>query len=228
MAKLTKLGGARIDVPEASGLAWDPVAQVLLTVGDDSGSAYEIVPGDVPRLSRVIPLEHGDEHDLEGIAVTADGQRMLIASEKQRAVLVYDRAGKLLDTVALGIEFEELNAGLEGLAIDFDTGRIFAVHERKPKRLLELSQDLKVIAQTKLSDLEDLSSVAASKGEVWVLSDESHRVVRLVEQDGAWVETGAWQVEHGDAEGIEIVGSLLWIAYDTADRDNLAWFALPS
>ncbi len=226
MTPLERIGSARIDLPEASGLAWDPVRRVLLAVGDDSGSAYEITLAARPVISRVIPLEDGDRHDLEGIALTAD-RRMLVDSEKKRAILVYDRDGRLLDKVRVAIEGEKKNAGLEGLAVDPDSGRIFAVHERAPRRLIELDSSFAVVAETPIERLDDLSSLCARDGALWILSDDSSAVARYEEGPDGWIRRGTWSLDRPSAEGIELVGDRIYVVFDTDEGDDLAWYRLP-
>src|SRR5687768_8471326 len=106
MTPLERIGSTRLDLSEASGLAWDPRRRVLLVVGDDSGCAFEITLSSPPAVTRTIPLEDGDRHDLEGIALAADGS-MLVTSEKKRAILVYDRDGRLLRKVKVAVDWEE-------------------------------------------------------------------------------------------------------------------------
>lgn len=226
LPQLDRLGGTRIDVPEASGLAWDPAQRVLLAIGDDCGTMYEIALGDAPRVTKVIPLERGDRHDLEGIALTADG-RVLVASEKKRAILVYSRDGRLLDVVDVAITGNKKNAGLEGLAVDRASGRIFAVHERAPRRLLELDASFAVIADTAIDVFDDLSSICACDGALWILSDDSSAVACFDEGPAGWVLRRTWSLDRDAAEGIEVVDDRLYVVFDAEDGDNLAWYQLP-
>lgn len=150
MVELERIGGTRVEVGEASGLTWDPFREVLITVGDDSGRAFEIMLADPPKVTRELELEQGDQHDLEGIAMTRDGRCLLIASEKKRRILVYDREGELLEQVPLEIDWKHKKSGVEGVAVDLASGRTFAVHERDPTLLLELDASYAITSEVEL------------------------------------------------------------------------------
>ena len=227
MPDLKRIDGVHLPLREASGLAYHPDRKTLF-IGDDSGRAYEVTLGDSPSLRREVPLDEGLDHDLEGIAV-GPGGALWIAAERTRRILVYDVDGKLEGKHDLDFEGKKDNAGLEGLTFDPGSGRTFAVHERKPKRLLELSRSFEVARVQKIKGLKDLAGVCAHEDALWIVSDDSAEVVRYEERDGEWNETGAWSLERKSGEGLAIVGDRLYVAYDQAeaDEDNLVWYVLP-
>lgn len=229
MAALQRIAGARLPLREASGLAYHPERGTLFSVGDDTGKAYEIGLGDSPSVVREVPLEDGKKHDLEGIAIARDGG-LLVAAERKRRILRYGLDGALRSKHDVEIRGKSDNAGLEGLSVDPESGRIFAVHERKPKRLLELSSTFEVVRSEKIKGLDDLSGVCAHGGSLWIVSDDSAELVRLAQSEDGWELAERWSLERTSAEGIAIVGPRLYIAYDSAktDEDNLVWYDLPS
>ncbi|MEM6996153.1 MAG: SdiA-regulated domain-containing protein, partial [Myxococcota bacterium] len=87
---MRKLGEARVEVPEISGLAYHPRRDSLFAVGDDAGKAFELSRSEPGRILAEIDLEKGNRYDLEGIAVAPDGETLLVVAEKKRRVLRYD------------------------------------------------------------------------------------------------------------------------------------------
>jgi uncharacterized protein YjiK len=228
---LEALGDARIDVPELSGLAPHPGPSRLVAVGDDSGSVYVVELAPSPRVTRRIRLERGKRYDLEGVAVAPDAQTLLVVAEKKRRVLRYDWQGRRIENVDLDLRVRKKNAGLEGLTVDADTGRVFVVNELKPRHLYELDETFDTVAKTKLRELEDLSGICAHAGALWIVSDESAALVRLEEKAGEWSTTGRWPLPGPGAEGVAIVGDRVYVAFDhgrDGNDPNLRWFRRPA
>jgi len=105
----------------ASGLAW--CGGYLWTVGDrNSHTIYQLSPeGKVLRRLKVegkaLPFDTG-YLDFEGVAVDCAAERLFVACEGVRAVLVVDFAGRVLSSFQVQGKDVRRNQGLEGIAYD--------------------------------------------------------------------------------------------------------------
>lgn len=62
---------------------------------------------------------------------------------------------------------------------------------------------------------------------MWILSDDSQAAACFDEVDDEWILRGTWSLDRDSAEGIEVVGDLIYVVFDTDQGDNLAWYRLP-
>ncbi len=219
---MQRLGGCTLPIPELSGLAADPTRGLLYAVGDDARRVYAI---DVESTSVVddVRLEKGKRHDLEGVAFEPESDTWLVVSENKGQILRYALNGELLGAADVDLGGKK-NGGLEGLTIDVASGRIFAVHERKPRRIIELSASLEIIEVSAFDELKDLSGICAHDGDVWVVSDKSEALCRLVRSESGWTTQQRWELNRESAEGIAIVGGRMFIGFDVERGDNLEWY----
>lgn len=225
---LEPLGQTSVDVPELSGLSLHPQRGTLWAVGDDAGRAFEIDIAQSPRVTGSVALQGAKRADLEGIAIAPDGESMWVAAEKKCRLLQYTMDGTLLQTVHLP-RGSKKNAGIEGLCVDPAGPRYFAVRERKPKRIVELDATFVVMAEVDVDAFEDLSGICLHDGALWIISDASAALAKLVPTEDGWAWVGRWELPRRRAEGIAWVGSRLFIGFDDEPgADNLAWFAPPT
>ncbi len=223
-------GACSVAVPEISGLAWHARRGTLFAVGDDAGAAFELTRRGDGFEAREIALHKGTRYDLEGIAVAPDSDTLLVVAEKRRKVLRYDLDGALLESITLPIRGRKANAGPEGLTVDPSSGRVFAVNERKPRRVIELDPALDTLVERPLDAFADLSGVCAHDGALWIVSDASAAVGRFEASGDGWQLRERWALPSRGAEGVAIAEGLLFIAFDhgrDSDRPNLAWFQRP-
>lgn len=220
---MQRLGGCKLPVPELSGLAADPSRGLLYAVGDDSRRVYSI-DIESARVVDDVRLDKGKRHDLEGVAYDPASDTWLVVSENKRQILRYALDGELLDAADVDLGGKK-NGGLEGLTIDVESGRILAVHERKPRRIVEVTASLQVVEVCAFEELKDLSGICAHAGDLWVVSDKSEALCRLKRDGDAWTTQQRWQLDRASAEGIAFVGERIYIGFDVERGDNLEWYA---
>lgn len=223
---LELLGTARLDADELSGLAYHPERGTLLAVSDDAGRLWEISVDGEPEIVHEIKLKKGKKHDLEGVAVGPAGE-IWIAAEQRRAILRYDLDGKLIERHRLDVDGEKDNDGLEGLTRDPDDGRIYALHERRPRELIELDASCAVIRRWPLEDFDDLSGVCADRGGLWIVSDLSNALGRFEPRGDGWRCVARFDLGDDSAEGVAVVGDRIYVAFD-AGKENLRWYRRPT
>lgn len=180
---------------EPSGLALDPGTNSLWTVSDDSETLFRLTKAGKlrdsgPRIDRL--------RDPEGIALDHTGQRLLVLSEADAAIMATDldnpqavRAYPLFgmagtDLLTRALEGKTGDLSPEGIAVNADTGAVLVVNERAPRLLIEISSDLdRIVAVQPLSqnlgflasgvtdhqlDASGLAYDAQRKG-LWISSD---------------------------------------------------------
>ncbi|RLB51081.1 MAG: hypothetical protein DRJ42_17520 [Deltaproteobacteria bacterium] len=211
MAELTVLERYDLDIDEASGLAYHPEENALYVVSDEKGRVLRVALEDFS--SEKIRLEGAKKRDCEGIAISPDQDELWVAAEQKRRILRFGLDGSARGKVNLDLSGHK-NAGLEGLAVDPSTRRVYAVHERKPRLLLTYDDSFHELDRTPIDDVDDLSGVAACDGVVWIVSDASQALLRLVPTEDGWQNDGRWLLEGTKAEGIAVVGDRIYIAYD--------------
>lgn len=221
---MNRLGGCRLAIPELSGLAANPDRGLLYGVGDDARNIYTI---DVEAEAVVdeVRLEKGKKHDLEGVAFDPSSETWLVVSENRRQLIRYDLEGSILESVEIDLGGRK-NSGLEGVTIDVATGRVYVVHERKPRRVVELDAALGVVETLEVDGLGDLSGICAHNEDLWVVSDRSEALCRLQRVEGGYDIARRWDLGRRSAEGIAIMGARIFIGFDVERGDNLEWYDL--
>jgi uncharacterized protein YjiK len=158
---------------EPSGLALDPDKQHLWIVSDTKGSAYKTdLKGEIIEKIKI------KGKDLEGIAINATADTIVVVDESKQSVNWYDLNGERTKVLKLNIAMDK-NSGLEGIDIDPSTGDIYLVNEKRPRMLVKLKADGKMISQNKIEALSDISSVLyePEKDRIWMMSDIDRKIM---------------------------------------------------
>ena len=136
---------------ELSGLAWDGTRGEWVAVSDDDARLQRLAIDLDPATGRIVaartlgaqPLVAGDGsalpsgRDLEGVALSADGARVLTSGETGPALRVHDRSdGRLLQErgpsshpdLAVFAQ-QRTNLGWEALALDASSGAVWLANE---------------------------------------------------------------------------------------------------
>ena len=105
---------------ELSGIAWDPAANLLWAVQDESPSVVALVPDPQLRswkLAQTIQVTCDGTLDLEGIVLTKDG--FILASEDGPRVVEVRRDGRFVREIGLPERFRDArhNKSLESLTL---------------------------------------------------------------------------------------------------------------
>ncbi len=216
---------------EPSGVAFDARTGHLFLVGDE-GRLVEL-DGEGKVLARhVVP------GDIEDVAVHSPSGLVVLLSEKEGTLLVFDRAKAevqrkiRLDTVALlGTEPGDKNQGFEGLAFRAEKERtgggiFYLVHQRSPAMVLSLAFDPvtekdglgkeAVLARWPLEGRGDLTAATwiESLKRLVVIEDARDRLLFLRDDGRVEAEVPLPGVQQ---EGLCVDASgTLWVADDRA------------
>ncbi len=159
-------------VRRPSGLTYDPTTDSLWVVEDRGGEIYQIEKRGEDFLE-TIDIK---SDDMEGIAYNPETDTFFIAEERKRAIFEVDRKGKILNTLEIDIQYDEVdtNRGFEGVTFDPESKHLFVVNEKNPVAVLEITPDGKIVNSFEVR-AENLSGICldSSRGELLVLSPGS-------------------------------------------------------
>jgi len=184
---------------EPSGLSVGTRA-AFWTVSDDHPFILGLDSNGVVILK--IPVGKGGK-DLEGVIEDQINERLLAVSERNTEIISVDindpskvtrhplnEMAGFSDLVSeIGSDWQK--NGLEGIAVDPKTGKIYVVKERRPRMIIEVSADLSAIRSTEVLSREaglisptekdrdlDISGIAfdPARAGQWILSDTDSAV----------------------------------------------------
>jgi len=196
-------------IPEPSGLAYNAAHGTLLSVSDETSTVYEIdLEGNV--LTTVV-LE---DRDLEGIAVTRNGDTIIVVSESAQSVRTHMATGALLGSISVPVSTEPSHS-LEGVTID-NHGHLFVINEKKPRLLMEFADGAEVF-RTEPRYTDDMSDICydAAGDCLWAVSDESARVIKLSKRGELLAE---YTIPFTKGEGITVHEETIYIISDADGR----------
>ncbi|MDA3813196.1 MAG: SdiA-regulated domain-containing protein [Candidatus Cloacimonetes bacterium] len=160
-----------LDMPEPSGLTYDPNTQTLWTVNDpDNNKIYNIsLEGELLETLTFI----GD--DLEGVAF--DTNTLWVADELTSEIINVSLQGEELQRVTLAVSQYSAGSGLEGLCLG-DSGEFYLLKEKEPGLFIEVSHDFTTLTETELSFADDYSGIYydSTRDGFWIVSDESEKL----------------------------------------------------
>lgn len=174
-----------ISLTEPSGLAVAVDGSGFWIVSDETRTVFKMNPN-----GEIRPFLDRDDRmrDLEGVAEDAERSRLLMVSERKNTVIAASLSAphhldavnvrKLPGPENLTKALKDKDDGLEGIAVNTDTGSIFVLKERKPRLLIEIAPSLdRILAVSKLDDIlpedEDVSglTVDTARNGFWIVSD---------------------------------------------------------
>jgi len=176
----------------------------LLTVNDQSGILYTLVPLNHTNVADLLPLENCltrdqlarfapqkiNRYDLEGIAEDSQG-RLYVCEEANRWILRWDPATRHVDR--LEIDWSpvrkwfaplDLNASFEGIAIHRNT--LYVANERQKGRIIAVDletlavvDDFTVTPSGSASDDTHFSDLCWADDALWALLRDLRKVVKI-------------------------------------------------
>ncbi len=186
-----------IGLTEPSGLAVAPDGSGIWIVSDESRAVFKL---DADREISAFLVQDDRMRDLEGVAADASQERLLMVSERTSSIVVVSLGSPhsvdAVDVSAmatsgeLGGALEDPDDGLEGIALEPETGAIFILKERNPRLLIEVASSLDRIVSTRnldsvLPDDEDVSGLTVDplRNGLWIVSDVGKSVHFLPDQE---------------------------------------------
>jgi uncharacterized protein YjiK len=220
---------AQLGVAEPSGVAFHPQTGHLFVIGDD-GKIAELDTSGKSLRSLALP------GNLEDVAVHAPSGDLVVLSELNSELILYDPAGhrekkrwRLDKTAVVGRAGADPNQGFEGLTFRPDAsqpggGVFYLTHQRSPAMVVAIALDPSraagalgadvVRGRWELSGYEDLTAITyvAELDRLLVLSD-AQDVLIVMRTDGG-VERDV-TVPGRQQEGVSVDGQgNIWIADD--------------
>jgi uncharacterized protein YjiK len=149
--------------------------------------------------------------DLEGIGLSATGDTIYIAEERNRRIVLYTSTGTRLSSFSADVA-TLANNGLEGVSVR-ENGNLFVLNEKEPGMLLEVTPAGTELRRVPLSLALDYSDIMFDRSEpcLWIISDESRKVMRT-DLNGTLQKQ--WNVPFSKGEGIVIVRDTMYIVND--------------
>ncbi|HOT97055.1 MAG TPA: SdiA-regulated domain-containing protein [bacterium] len=192
-------------ITEPSGIVYSPGSNTFFVVSDSRPEVFEISAAGV--VQRTLPTNGSD---LEGIALSAGGDSLFLAEERNQAIDTYTRAGRLLSVLPVKVATLANNA-LEGVTVDAQ-GHLWIINEKMPRLLLEFA-GTQEISRREIAFVDDLSDICCDPGGqgFWIISDESRKVIRI-SRTGELL--GEWNLPFDKGEGIALAGAKMYIVND--------------
>ncbi|HPR87657.1 MAG TPA: SdiA-regulated domain-containing protein, partial [bacterium] len=192
-------------ITEPSGIVYDPARNTFLVVSDSRPEVFEIsAAGAVQHTITTTGI------DLEGIALSAGGDSLFLAEERNQVVDTYSRAGTRLSALPVQVATLSNNA-LEGVTVTPD-GHLWVINEKNPRLLLEFA-GTREVSRREITLVDDLSDICYDRSDAsfWIVSDESRKVIKLSTK-GALL--GEWELPFDKGEGIAFAGGKMYIVND--------------
>ncbi len=235
-----------IGLSEPSGLATDPDGTGFWIVSDSTHTAFRLdANGDIAAYTG----RDDRLRDLEGVAHDVAQRRLLMVSERTGSIvtvsLVPPHRAEVVDVTALPSPtdltdaLEDRQNGLEGIAIDPETGTVLVLKERSPRLLVVIAPSLdRVVSVRSLDEIlpggEDVSGLAVDpkRRGLWIVSDVG-RSVHFLPDDGDvatfdlyWID-GEKRRRLKNTEGVALSpdGESLFVVTDDEQDSMLVQYA---
>ena len=237
-----------IDLTEPSGLAVDPEGSGFWIVSDTTHTVFRLdANGDIAAY-----IGRDDRmRDLEGVAHDVAQRRLLMVSERTGSIVAVSldppHRTAVVDIAALpspadlSDALEDRQNGLEGIAVNAETGTVLVLKERSPRLLVEMTPSLdRVISVRALNDIlpdgEDVSGLAvdSKRRGIWILSDVGKSVYFLPDHDAAidtidlfWMDgTKKRALKNAEGAALSPDGRSLFVVTDDEWKSVLVHYAI--
>ncbi len=205
------------NIPEPSGLAFNRKNNTLMVVSDAKSDIFEIdFSGSIKNKIATTST------DLEGVAITQNGDTLYVVEERNQRVVSYAQNGQRLNSISVRVATSD-NSALEGIAID-NRRHLFVLNEKSPRLLLEFVGSAEV-SRKEITAVKDLSGICydESNDGLWIISDESKKIISISKTG---ILLGEWLVPFDKGEGIAFANGKMYIVND--DDGKLYVFDVPS
>ena len=154
--------------------------------------------------------------DLEGIAYNKVSDEFAIVSESKRKVYTYSSKGEKLDDYKIKGKQDSKNSGLEGITFNTKNNSYYVANEKKPKQILQLDAQFKIVEKFKLDFLHDISGLCYDEelDVFWIVSDESRAIFKVSTQ-GEMISKFPFNLKQ--MEGITCLGDKLYVVSDAVE-----------
>ncbi len=190
--KLKPQKSIAIAIPEPSDICYNPKTDTFFIVSDN-GILFE-TDHDQKIIRKVA------EKDADFEAVYADGQFIYAVDETHRNIYRYDETLKRIGIANVPFAGGR-NRGYEATTFNKSKNSFLLFTEKDPITLFELDANFKITNQIDLSRLaRDISGATYYNDFLWLLSDESMRLIKL--NPATYEVLGQWSLPVINPEGI--------------------------
>lgn len=198
----------KINVSEASGLTINALGSTLYTVSDDTSNIYELSTNGAVLKEYVY-----NGNDVEGISMVSNN-KVLLVEERTKEIVEYDLSTSNYKKYKVIYSNNDLNSGLEGIAMNLNDNTIFILNEKNPGLLMRLRSDFSIIESYDLDFASDYSGIFHDKDLhiLWILSDES-KTINKCSLKGALIKS--YSINVIKAEGIAVTNDTIYIVSDS-------------
>lgn len=190
--KLKPQKSIAIAIPEPSDICYNPKTDTFFIVSDN-GILFE-TDHDQKIIRKVV------EKDADFEAVYADGQLIYAVDETHRNIYRYDVTFKPIGIANVPFAGGR-NRGYEAMTFNKSKNSFILLTEKDPTTLFELDANFKITNQIDLSRLaRDISAATYYNDFLWLLSDESMRLIKL--NPATYEVLGQWSLPVINPEGI--------------------------
>ena len=198
-----------LKIDEPSGITTE--GSYLYIVSDKNGMVFQTnFKGEVRQTFDT------EKKDLEGITYNEIAEEFAVISELKRKIYRYDLQGEKISDHKIGGKQDKKNSGLEGITFNTKNRSYYVANEKKPKQILQLDKDFKIVNKFKLDFLHDISGLCYDtvSDVFWILSDESGSIFKVSIQ-GELIN--AYPFDLKQMEGIACVDDKLYVVSDAAE-----------
>lgn len=172
--ELKEVGRYILEIDEPSGITTD--GSYLYIVSDQNGKVFK-----TNFKGEILGTFDSEKKDLEGIAYNPINDEFAIISEEKRKIYIFGRGGVKKKDAKISGKQDRKNSGLEGVTFNTSNNSYYVVNEKKPRQILQLDDEFKVVSKFKLDFLDDISGLSYDErlDIFWVVSDESRSIFKV-------------------------------------------------
>jgi len=197
-----------IDVLEPSGLGISSAGDHLYTVSDNSNKIYKL-----SLIGEVVETYAYEGNDLEGVTAFTD-EKLLVAEEALKQLIEYDITTGTSTVHDIAYTNNADNGGIEGVAYNATTDKIYILNEKDPGLLLEIANDYSVSSELALDLAADYSGIFCDESDdtLWIVSDQS-KTLNHCTVGGALI--ARYPLDFGKAEGVVVTSDKVYMVSDS-------------
>jgi len=206
-------GTYALDLDSPSGLSFGLNGETLWMLSDKPGG--HIIETD--RQGNTLRALNYFGDDLEGITFDGRDSTLWLVDESQGTIIHIDLKGTVLTSTWLAGVSD--GSGLEGIALDSEHARIFAIKEKDYSALLIINDSLQVTSFKRFSFAPDYSGMYYSQtsDRLWLLSHEASSVY-LTDTLGSLIKTYGFDLEQPEGLVFDELDSVFYIVDDQQDK----------
>jgi len=207
---LTPIAVYTLNITEPSGIAYNSKNNTLLIVSDGNPDIYET--NFTGNILRTIPTSSSD---MEGITLSKNCDTIYVVEETNKLVTTYSESGTRLNSFSFDVATNPKHA-MEGISRNLSNGHSFIINEKLPCMLLEFNNSTE-IWRKEINYSTDISDIFYDQTDssLWIVSDESKRILKLTSAGNLISEWGITVVQ---GEGITIVQDKIYIVSDPESK----------